>query len=104
MICLRAYPPMSQAKWARVESSVNLDALGKSRPILRFARPADSAPSADSARDSPERKASHSGARSSAATACTCETRLEEHQGDYADYLYKGRTAGLLGKARVFTL
>jgi DMSO/TMAO reductase YedYZ molybdopterin-dependent catalytic subunit len=25
---LRAYPPMSQAKWARVESSVNLDASG----------------------------------------------------------------------------
>jgi len=25
---IRAYPPMSQAKWARVESSVNLDASG----------------------------------------------------------------------------
>jgi DMSO/TMAO reductase YedYZ molybdopterin-dependent catalytic subunit len=25
---LRAYPPMSQAKWVRVESSVNLDASG----------------------------------------------------------------------------
>jgi hypothetical protein len=24
--------------------------------------------------------------------------RSEEHQGDYADYLYKGRTSGLLGK------
>ncbi len=24
--------------------------------------------------------------------------------GDYPDYLYKGRTVGLLGKARVFTL
>jgi DMSO/TMAO reductase YedYZ molybdopterin-dependent catalytic subunit len=29
---LRAYPPMSQAKWAKVESSVNLDASGNSDP------------------------------------------------------------------------
>ena len=29
---LRAYPPMSQAKWALVESSVNLDALGNPDP------------------------------------------------------------------------
>jgi DMSO/TMAO reductase YedYZ molybdopterin-dependent catalytic subunit len=29
---LRAYPPMSQAKWARVESSVNLDASGNPDP------------------------------------------------------------------------
>ena len=31
---LRAYPPMSQAKWARVESSVNLDASGKPDPYF----------------------------------------------------------------------
>ena len=29
---LRAFPPMSQAKWARVESSVNLDASGNPDP------------------------------------------------------------------------
>jgi DMSO/TMAO reductase YedYZ molybdopterin-dependent catalytic subunit len=29
---LRAYPPVSQAKWARVESSVNLDASGNPDP------------------------------------------------------------------------
>ena len=29
---LRAYPPMSQAKWARVKSSVNLDASGNPDP------------------------------------------------------------------------
>jgi DMSO/TMAO reductase YedYZ molybdopterin-dependent catalytic subunit len=29
---LRAYPPMSQAKWARVESSVNLDIAGNPDP------------------------------------------------------------------------
>jgi DMSO/TMAO reductase YedYZ molybdopterin-dependent catalytic subunit len=29
---LRAYPPMSQAKWARVESAVNLDATGNPDP------------------------------------------------------------------------
>ena len=31
---LRAYPPMSQAKWARVESSVNLDADGTPDPYF----------------------------------------------------------------------
>jgi DMSO/TMAO reductase YedYZ molybdopterin-dependent catalytic subunit len=31
---LRAYPPMSQAKWARVESSVNLDASGDPDPYF----------------------------------------------------------------------
>ncbi len=31
---LRAYPPMSQAKWARVESSVNLDASGSPDPYF----------------------------------------------------------------------
>jgi len=31
---LRAYPPTSQAKWARVESSVNLDASGNPAPYF----------------------------------------------------------------------
>jgi len=31
---LRAYPPMSQAKWARVESSVNLDESGNPDPYF----------------------------------------------------------------------
>jgi DMSO/TMAO reductase YedYZ molybdopterin-dependent catalytic subunit len=31
---LRAYPPMSQAKWARMESSVNLDASGNPDPYF----------------------------------------------------------------------
>jgi len=31
---LRVYPPMSQAKWARVESSVNLDASGNPDPYF----------------------------------------------------------------------
>jgi DMSO/TMAO reductase YedYZ molybdopterin-dependent catalytic subunit len=31
---LRAYPPMSQAKWARVESSVNLDNSGNPDPYF----------------------------------------------------------------------
>jgi DMSO/TMAO reductase YedYZ molybdopterin-dependent catalytic subunit len=31
---IRAYPPMSQAKWARVESSVNLDASGSPDPYF----------------------------------------------------------------------
>src|SRR5579864_5825312 len=52
--------------------------------------PVDGSSSADPARDSPERKASHSGARRSFATACTRETGVEERQSDHADYLYKG--------------
>src|SRR6266851_4697480 len=35
---LRAYPPMSQAKWARVESSVNLDASGNPDPYFTLCR------------------------------------------------------------------
>ncbi len=31
---LRAYPPMSQARWARVESSVNLDPIGNPDPYF----------------------------------------------------------------------
>jgi DMSO/TMAO reductase YedYZ molybdopterin-dependent catalytic subunit len=31
---IRAYPPMSQAKWARVESSVNLDVSGNPDPYF----------------------------------------------------------------------
>src|SRR5882724_1068110 len=31
---LRAYPPISQAKWARVESSVNLDSTGNPDPYF----------------------------------------------------------------------
>jgi DMSO/TMAO reductase YedYZ molybdopterin-dependent catalytic subunit len=31
---IRAYPPVSQAKWARVESSVNLDAAGNPDPYF----------------------------------------------------------------------
>ena len=31
---LRAYPPMSQAKWARIESSVNLGSWGKPDPYF----------------------------------------------------------------------
>ena len=101
---LGAYPPMSQAKWARIRIIGQSRSLGKSRPIPRLARSVDGSSSPDPARDSPERKASHCGARSSASTACACETRSEEHQGDYADYLYRRRASGLLGKTRAFTL
>jgi len=52
------------------------------------ARSVDGPSSADPARDSHERKAPYSGARSPAATARTCEARSEEHQSDHADYLY----------------
>src|SRR5262245_4695774 len=95
---------MSQARWARLESSVNLGPWGNPDPYfvsldLLTARHPQTLLAAHL-----ERKASHRGAWSSAETACTCEIRPEEHQGHYPDHLYEGRTAGLLGKARVFTL
>ena len=49
---LRSYPPMSPAKWARIESSVN-----RGRPVLCVTRSFDCSSSADPARDSPQRKA-----------------------------------------------
>src|SRR6516162_912620 len=76
----------------------------KSGSILRVARSVDGSSSADPARDSPERKATYSGAWSSAATARTREIGSEEHQGDYADHLHERRARRLLGKARLFTL
>ncbi len=74
--------------------------VGKSRPILRVARSFDSSSSADPPRDSPERKASHSGAWSPTATGRAHETRPEEHQSDYADYLHKGRASGLFEQCK----
>jgi len=85
---LHAYPPVSQAKWAHLESSVNLDANGNLDPYFVSIDLLTAQHPQTSTGDPPERKASHSGARGSTATACTCEIRLEEHQGDYADYLY----------------
>ena len=73
--------------------------LGKPRPILRVARSFDGSSSADAARDSPERKASHSGARRSAATACTRETGPEEHQGDNADYCIQRMNQQTIGQS-----
>ena len=101
---LRAYPPMSQAKWARYRIIGQSRSLGKSRPILRVARSVDGSSSADSACDSLERKASDSGAWSSAAPGCACETRPEEHQGDYANYLYRGSARDYWAKRGIFVL
>src|SRR5262249_9170138 len=101
---LRAYPPMSQAKWARLESSVNLGPWGNPDPYYVSLDLATVRHPQTLLVTHLKRKASHGGARSSAATACPGEIRSEEHQGDYADYLYKGRADGLLGKARLFTL
>jgi len=87
---LGAYPPMTPAKWARIESSVNLGPWGNPDPYyvpfdLSTARHPQTLLATHL-----KRKASHSGARRSFATACTHETGVEEHQSDHADYLYKG--------------
>jgi len=91
---LRALPAYVPGEMAPAGIIGQSRPLGESRPVLRVARSVDGASSADPARDSPERKASHSGTRSSAATACTCETRSEEHQSDNADCLYSQQIIG----------
>ena len=101
---LGAYPPMSQAKWARIESSVNLGPWGNPDPYFVSL-------DLSTARHSQTLLATHLNGKpltvehgAPLRLGCTCETRPEEHQGDYADYLYRGRATGLLGKTRVFTL
>src|SRR5467141_1522808 len=75
---LRAYPPKSQAKWARVESSVNLDASGNPDPYC--------------------------GSWSAAPSVGARETRFKECEGHYQDYVCRGRAKRLLGRTWIFPL
>src|SRR6516164_365259 len=100
---LRAYPPVPQAKWARIESSVNLGSWGNPDPyFVSLDLP--------TARHPQTLLATHLNGKAltvehGAPLRLLVPVKLGlKHQGDYPDYLYKGRTSGLLGKARVFTL
>src|SRR6266404_2900368 len=75
---LRAYAPMSQAKWACVESSVNLDESGNPDPYC--------------------------GSWSATPSAGAGETWFEECEGHYQDYLFRGGAERLLGRTWVFPL
>ena len=101
---LHAYPPMSQAKWARVESSVNLDASGNPDPYFMFARSGDGQPSTDAARHTLQRPAPHRGSWCTTPSAGAGETWFEECEGHYQDYVCRGRAKRLLGRAWIFPL
>jgi hypothetical protein len=101
---LRAYPPMSQAKWARVESSVNLDASGNPDPILYVARPSDGSPSTDAPCHTLQRPASHCGSWSATPSAGAREAWFEECESYYQDYVCRGRAKRLLGRTWIFPL
>ena len=95
---LGAYPPMSQAKWARIESSVNRGPWGNPDPYFVSL-------DLSTARHPQTLLATHLNGRlltvehgAPLRLGRAHETRPEEHQSDYADYLYKGRAGGLLGK------
>ena len=96
---LRAYPPAPGARWARLDSAVNLDSAGNSGPLLRLDRPSDRAPSAD-APGHARLGASPSGrARRAPAPARADEAGPEEHQGDHIDRLLRRGARRLLERA-----
>jgi len=101
---LQAYPPVFQAKWVFIESSVNLDPNGNPDPYYV---------SLDllTARHSQTLLATHYSGQpltvehgGSVAVDCTDEIWTEEYQSDYPDYLRQGRTERLLGRAGVFSI
>src|ERR1700757_5486939 len=78
--------------------------VGKSRPIFRIARFADSPSSADLARDSFQRTASNRRPRRTTPPACSDKARLEECEGYYEAFVCRGRAKRLLGRTRIFAL
>ncbi|MGA9963989.1 MAG: molybdopterin-dependent oxidoreductase [Terriglobales bacterium] len=92
---------MSQAR-VRIESSVNLGPWGNPDPyFVSF--------DLSTARHPQILLATHLNGKPltvehGASLGCTVKLGLKNIKANYADYLYEGRTAGLLGKARVFTL
>jgi len=94
---LRAYPPMSQAKWARVESSVNLDNSGNPDPYFMSIDLATAA-SADTARHTLQRPAPYRGSWSTTPPTGSSEAWFEECESHYQDYLFCGRAKRLLAE------
>ena len=101
---LRAYPPKSQAKWARVESSVNLDNSGNPDPYFVSIDLA-------TARHPQTLLATHHDGQpltvehgAPLRLLVPCKTWLEECQSRHPNYLFRGRANGLLGKLWVFVV
>ena len=80
---------MSQAKWARVESSVNLDALGNPDPYIMSLELA-TARHTDAARHTLQRSAPYHGSWSTAPSVGARETWFEECEGHYQNYVCRG--------------
>lgn len=101
---LHAYPPISQAKWARVESSVNLDASGNPDPYFISLDLA-------TVRHPQTLLATHFNGQPltvdhgvPAPSAGACETRFEECEGHYQNYVCGRRAKRLLGRTWIFPL
>jgi DMSO/TMAO reductase YedYZ molybdopterin-dependent catalytic subunit len=94
---LRAYPPKSQAKRARVESSVNLDASGNPDSYFVSIDLATVRHPQNAARHTFQRSAPYSRTWSPTPSPGACKTWLEEREGHYPDYLFRGRAKRLLG-------
>ncbi len=101
---LRAYPPASQARWVRVESSVNLDASGNPDPYYVSIDLATARHPQNIARNALKRSALDCGARSATPPDGACKTRLEECEGYHRTDLCRARAARLLGRTRLFSL
>jgi hypothetical protein len=98
---LDAFPPNPGARWAGIESSVNLDGYGESDPYYVSIDLETGAPPADSPRDAEGWATAARRARSAAASRRSDEARIEEHQGDHVDRLQRRRARRLLGQARL---
>jgi len=87
MICFVLTHRCRRLKWARVESSVNLDESEILTLTFMSNRLGDGPPSADIARHALQRPALHCGSWSTAAAAGARETWLEECESHYKDYV-----------------
>jgi DMSO/TMAO reductase YedYZ molybdopterin-dependent catalytic subunit len=99
-----AYPPMSQAKWARVESSVNLDASGNPDPYfmaLDLATLGHPQTLLATHFNGHPLTVDHGAPLPSAGAH---ETWFEECEGCYQDYIRRGRAKRLLGRTGIFQL
>src|SRR5262249_7731215 len=77
---------------------------GKSRPVLHVARSADSPSSASPARDPLQRTPTYRVPRRATPSACTGKAWPQKCEGRYENHVYRGKTEGFLGRARIFLL
>ena len=73
-------------------------------PLLYVARPGDGPASTDAARHTLQLSALYRGSWSTAPPVGARETWFEEWEGDYQDYVCRGRAKRLLGRAWIFPL